>query len=113
MTVNMVNLHGPQDAFISETSEDFHASGKHQVLWDRIYELAVLMKVKPPFKKLEHEWLRSTYFGEKIKVNKDDVVYTVDGIVCEFEPEYADAQRHIKQTLHKRITNNIRDMVVR
>ena len=109
----MVNLHGPQDAFISETSEDCHASGKHQVLWDRIYELAVLMKVKPPFKKLEHEWLRSTYFGEKIKVNKDDVVYTVDGIVCEFEPEYADAQRHIKQTLHKRITNNIRDMVVR
>lgn len=62
-TVNMVNLHGPQDPFISETSEDFHANGKHQNLWDKIYELAILMKVKAPFKKIEHEWIRSTYFG--------------------------------------------------
>ena len=54
--------------------------------------------------------MRSTYFGEKIKVNKDDKVYEVDGIVCEFEPEYADAQRHIKQTIHKRVTNVIRDI---
>ena len=110
ITSNMVNLHGPQDPFISETSEDHHASGKHQVLWDRIYELAVLMKIKPPFKKIEHEWMRSTYFGEKIKVNKDDKVYEVDGIVCEFEPEFSDSQRHIKQTIHKRVTNLIRDM---
>jgi hypothetical protein len=48
----MVNLHGPQDAFLSETSQDCHVSGKHQILWDKIYELAVLMKVKPPFKKI-------------------------------------------------------------
>ena len=40
------------------------------------------MKVKPPFKKIEHEWMRSTYFGEKIKVNKDDKIYEIDGIVC-------------------------------
>jgi hypothetical protein len=33
----MVNLHGPQDPFISETSEDFYVSGKHQVLWDKLY----------------------------------------------------------------------------
>lgn len=71
------------------------------------------MKIKPPFKKLEHEWLRSSYFGEKIKVNKDDEVYTIDGVVCEFEPEYADAQRHVKQTLHKNITNHIRDKVLK
>lgn len=86
ITVNMVNLNGPQDAFISETSEDFHVTGKHQILWDKLYELAVLMKVKPPFKKIEHEWMRSAYFGEKIKVNKEDVIYTLDGVVCEFEP---------------------------
>ena len=82
--MNMVNLHGPQDPFISETSEDFHVNGKHQILWDRLYELAQLMKIKPPFKKIEHEWMRSTYFGQKIKVNKDDKIYTIDGIVCEF-----------------------------
>lgn len=52
ITVNMVNLHGPQDAFISETSQDCHVNGKHQILWDKLYELAVLMKVKPPFKKI-------------------------------------------------------------
>jgi hypothetical protein len=27
------------------------------------------MKVKPPFKKIEHEWIRSIYFGEKRKVD--------------------------------------------
>lgn len=70
------------------------------------------MKVKPPFKKIEHEWMRSAYFGEKIKVNADDVIYVLDGITCEFEPEYSDAQRHIKQTVHKRVTNLIRDKVI-
>lgn len=82
ITVNMVNLHGPQDPFLSETSEDCYVNGKHQNLWDRLYELAQLMKIKPPFKKIEHEWMRSAYFGEKKKVNKDDVIYTLDGIVC-------------------------------
>ena len=50
--VNMVNIHYDKEPFLSETSEDHHTSGKHQVLWDKIYELAVLMKVKPPFKKI-------------------------------------------------------------
>jgi len=48
----MVNLHDTHDAFISETSQDFHVSGKHQILWDKLYDLAVLMKIKPPFKKI-------------------------------------------------------------
>lgn len=40
------------------------------------------MKIKPPFKKLEHEWMRSAFFGEKKKVDKNDVIYTLDGVVC-------------------------------
>lgn len=55
--------------------------------------------------------MRSAYFGQKAKVNKDDKIYTLDGITCEFEPEYADAQRNIKQAVHKKITNLIRDKV--
>jgi hypothetical protein len=55
--------------YISETSKDYDLDGKYQVLWDHLYELAVLMKVKPPFKKIEHEWIRSIYFGEKRKVD--------------------------------------------
>ena len=70
-----------------------------------IYELSVLMKVKPPFKKIEHEWMRSVYFGEKKKVDKNDPIYTLDGIVCEFDPVDADSQHHIRQALIKKITN--------
>lgn len=106
----LVNLHGDKDPFLSETSKEENTSGKHQVLWDKIYELSVLMKIKPPFKKIEHEWVRSTYFGEKIKVNKDEEVYEIDGIVCEFDNEQSNEQNTIKQALHKGITNKIRDM---
>ena len=38
--------------FITETSRDYDLNGKYQILWDLLYELAVLMKIKPPFKKL-------------------------------------------------------------
>jgi len=46
------------------------------------YELSVIMKVKPPFKKIEHEWIRSIYFGEKKKVNDKDVPLVLDGLNC-------------------------------
>jgi hypothetical protein len=49
--------------FISETSREYDLNGRYQILWDLLYELAVLMKIKPPFKKLEHEWMRSAFFG--------------------------------------------------
>jgi hypothetical protein len=56
-------------SYISETSKDYDMDGKYQVIWDMLYELAVLLKIKPPFKKIEHEWIRSIYFGEKRKVD--------------------------------------------
>jgi DNA polymerase/3'-5' exonuclease PolX len=37
---------------ISETSVDSDLSGKFQTLWDLIYEFAVLLKIKPPFKRI-------------------------------------------------------------
>jgi hypothetical protein len=55
--------------FISETSKDYDIDGKYQTLWDLLYELASVLKIKPPFKKIEHEWIRSIYFGEKRKVD--------------------------------------------
>lgn len=38
--------------YISETSKDSDLDGKYQTLWDLFYELAVIMKIKPPFKKI-------------------------------------------------------------
>jgi len=68
--------------YISETSKDWDFDGKFQSLWDMFYELSVIMKVKPPFKKIEHEWIRSIYFGEKKKVNDKDVPLVLDGLNC-------------------------------
>jgi|JI61114C2RNA_FD_contig_31_1199964_length_1808_multi_5_in_0_out_0_1 hypothetical protein len=52
---------------ISETSKDSDLNGKFQILWDMIYDYSVILKVKPPFKRIEHEWVRSMFFGEKKK----------------------------------------------
>lgn len=75
-----INLH----PFISETSRDHDLNGKYQHLWNRIFELSVLMKVKAPFKKIEHEWMRSIYFGEKRKADKNEPPCMLDGFLCEF-----------------------------
>lgn len=68
-----------------------------------------MMKVKPPFKKLEHEWIRSIYFGEKKKVNDKDVPLVLDGLNCEFDPVDADSQHNLRQALIKKIYNSISD----
>ncbi len=95
--------------YISETSKDWDFDGKFQSLWDMFYELAVIMKVKPPFKKIEHEWIRSIYFGEKKKVNDKDVPLVLDGLNCEFDPVDADSQHNLRQALIKKIYNMISD----
>jgi hypothetical protein len=95
--------------YISETSKDNDIDGKYQSLWDLFYELAVILKIKPPFKKIEHEWIRSIYFGEKRKVDKEPPCY-VDGVLCEYDPEYADSQHNLRQALIKKIYNAISDV---
>ena len=42
------------------------------------------MKIKPPFKKIEHEWMRSIYFGEKRKIDNKEPPCVIDGILCEY-----------------------------
>lgn len=37
---------------ISETSKDSDLNGKYQILWDMLYDYAVLLKIKPPFKRI-------------------------------------------------------------
>lgn len=71
------------------------------------YELAVIFKVKPPFKKIEHQWIRSIYFGEKKKVNANDVVFVLDGVNCQFDPIDADSQHNQRQAMIKKIYNAI------
>lgn len=52
-------------SYISETSKDYDINGKYQVIWDMFYELAVLLKIKPPFKKIEHEWIEHIFWREE------------------------------------------------
>lgn len=93
---------------ISETSVDSDLSGKFQVLWDLFYEVAAMMKIKPPFKRIEHEWIRSIYFGEK-KKEKPPYCY-FDGVLCEHENIEADSQHNLRQVFIKRIYNVFDDL---
>jgi len=81
-------------------------------LWDLFYELAVLVKVKPPFKKIEHEWIRSIYFGEKRKVDNKEPPCVFDGVLCEYEPVDGDSQHNLRQALIKKIYNAISDVLL-
>lgn len=71
------------------------------------------MKVKPPFKKIEHEWIRSIYFGEKRKVDNKEPPCVFDGVLCEYEPVDGDSQHNLRQALIKKIYNVISDVTVR
>ena len=76
-----------------------------------IYDYAVLLKITPPFKRIEHEWVRSIFFGEKKKEKPPFLTY--DGIVCEHENIEADSQNNLRQVFKKEIYNlfdNIRDL---
>lgn len=95
---------------MSETSKDSDIDGKFQTLWDHFYELSVLMKIKPPFKKIEHEWVRSIYFGEKRKVDNKEPPCVFDGVLCEYEPVDGDSQHNLRQALIKKIYNVISDV---
>ena len=97
--------------YISETSKDHDLDGKYQVLWDHFYELATILKIKPPFKKIEHEWIRSIYFGEKRKVDSKEPPCVIDGVLCEYEPIVGDSQHNLRQALIKKIYNNISDVL--
>lgn len=68
------------------------------------------MKVKPPFKKIEHEWIRSIYFGEKRKVDNKEPPCVFDGVLCEYEPVDGDSQHNLRQALIKKIYNAISDV---
>jgi hypothetical protein len=98
-------------SYVSETSKDYDIDGKYQVLWDLFYELALIVKIKPPFPKLQHEWIRSMYFGEKRKVDKDAPVCTFDGVVCEYDPGDGDSQHNLRQALIKKIYNSVSDVI--
>lgn len=80
------------------------------MLWDLFYDLAVTMKIKPPFKKIEHEWIRSIYFGEKRKVDNKEPPCVIDGILCEYEPVDGDSQHNLRQAMIKKIYNAISDV---
>lgn len=68
------------------------------------------MKIKPPFKKIEHEWIRSIYFGEKRKVDNKEPPCVFDGVLCEYEPVDGDSQHNLRQALIKKIYNVIADV---
>jgi hypothetical protein len=68
------------------------------------------MKIKPPFKKIEHEWVRSIYFGEKRKVDNKEPPCVFDGVLCEYEPVDGDSQHNLRQALIKKIYNAISDV---
>jgi hypothetical protein len=68
------------------------------------------MKIKPPFKKIEHEWIRSIYFGEKRKVDNKEPPCVIDGILCEYEPVDGDSQHNLRQAMIKKIYNAISDV---
>lgn len=93
-------------------------NGRYQHLWDAYYRLAEFYKVKPVLKELRHEWVRSIYFGEKIKdepQKKDGVVIPVepdkyDGIVINLPREIYDSQHNLRQVLIKGIYNNFDDL---
>ena len=68
------------------------------------------MKIKPPFKKIEHEWIRSIYFGEKRKVDNKEPPCVFDGVLCEYEPIDGDSQHNLRQALIKKIYNVISDV---
>ena len=53
--------------------------------------------------------MRSIYFGQKKKVNNQDVPHILDGINCEFDPIDADSQHNLRQALIKKIYNCISD----
>lgn len=74
------------------------------------YELSVIMKIKPPFKKIEHEWIRSIYFGEKRKVDNKEPPCIFDGVLCEYDPVDGDSQHNLRQALIKKIYNCISDV---
>ena len=68
------------------------------------------MKIKPPFKKIEHEWIRSIYFGEKRKVDNKEPPCVMDGVLCEYEPVDGDSQHNLRQAMIKKIYNAISDV---
>lgn len=70
------------------------------------------MKIKPPFKKIEHEWIRSIYFGEKRKVDNKEPPCVFDGVQCEYEPVDGDSQHNLRQALIKKIYNMISDVLI-
>lgn len=70
------------------------------------------MKIKPPFKKIEHEWIRSIYFGEKRKVDNKEPPCVFDGVLCEYEPVDGDSQHNLRQALIKKIYNVISDVLI-
>lgn len=80
------------------------------MLWDLFHELAVLLKIKPPFKKIEHEWIRSIYFGEKRKIDNKEPPCVLDGVLCEYEPIDGDSQHNLRQVLIKKVYNAISDV---
>lgn len=66
------------------------------------------MKIKPPFKRIEHEWIRSIYFGEKKK--EKPPYYYLDGVLSEHENIEADSQHNLRQVFIKRIYNVFDDI---
>lgn len=56
--------------------------------------------------------MRSIYFGEKRKSDKNDPPCNIDGFVCEFEPIDADSQHHLRQALIKKISNIAGEVII-